>query len=105
MKTQKANWMNNENHNRFLYISMQDFIDRLKTTCERCQDKKAIQVVDGNCNISMTITFAQLWNQTGQLAAHFLKEGIRSGERVMIFYPNTAQSVLVDIMIMLQNVV
>jgi acyl-CoA synthetase (AMP-forming)/AMP-acid ligase II len=73
----------------------QHFLDRLKATSEQTPHKKAIQVVDRKCAISETITYAQLWNQTGLLAAHYTKKGLQKGDRVMIIYPNTAQTVLV----------
>jgi acyl-CoA synthetase (AMP-forming)/AMP-acid ligase II len=67
------------------------FVDALKQWNSECPHRKAIQVVNSKCTIAETLTYSQLWEETGRLAMHFLKEGIQQGDRVMIVYPNTAQ--------------
>jgi acyl-CoA synthetase (AMP-forming)/AMP-acid ligase II len=70
---------------------MKHFIDTLKETATTFPNRNAIQIVNGKSTIEKSITYAQFWENTGTLAAHFLKEGIKKSERVMIVYPNTAQ--------------
>jgi acyl-CoA synthetase (AMP-forming)/AMP-acid ligase II len=67
------------------------FIEALRKWNLEYPEKKAIQVVSSKCEIEETVTYSQLWEDTGRLAMHFLKEGIQKGDRVMIIYPNTAQ--------------
>jgi acyl-CoA synthetase (AMP-forming)/AMP-acid ligase II len=66
-------------------------MDALKSFNVDYPDRKAIQVVNSKCGIEETVTYSKLWELTGRLAMHLLKEGIKKGDRVMIIYPNTAQ--------------
>jgi acyl-CoA synthetase (AMP-forming)/AMP-acid ligase II len=51
----------------------------------------AIRVVDSKTKIRESITYEQLWQESGYLACHLLKEDIQKGDRVMIVYPLNAQ--------------
>lgn len=46
-----------------------------------------LQWVNPQCEVDETITYEQLWERSGQVAAFLLENGIAQGDRVMIAYP------------------
>jgi acyl-CoA synthetase (AMP-forming)/AMP-acid ligase II len=69
-----------------------EFLDSLRNSARDHGSRKAINVVNAKCNVQEVVTYAEVWEKTGILATHFLKEGLKKGDRVMIIYPNTAQT-------------
>jgi acyl-CoA synthetase (AMP-forming)/AMP-acid ligase II len=69
-----------------------EFFESLRNSARTCGERPAIHVVNAKCNVQEVVTYAELWQKTGILATHFLKEGFKKGDRVMIIYPNTAQT-------------
>ncbi len=50
----------------------------------------AIRTISVKGDIKTSLTYAQIWENTGILASHYLKEGLKPQDRVLIVYPITA---------------
>ncbi|KAJ3370413.1 hypothetical protein HDU91_006267 [Kappamyces sp. JEL0680] len=61
-------------------------------TLQQWQDaeKTALVMLDAKGNTRKTVSYKKLWTDSGILATHFLNEGMKPKQRVMIMYPITS---------------
>ena len=53
-------------------------------------DLPALTMLDLKGNPSKTLTYKQLWDQSGILAAHLLKNNLKPKDRIVFVYPINA---------------
>ena len=62
-------------------------VDALMNNAKKHPKHVLLRWVNPQCEVDETISYEQLWERSGQVAAFLIKNGITQGDRVMIAYP------------------
>lgn len=62
-------------------------VHALRHNAKHCPNHVLIQWVNSQCKVESSLTYQELWQQSATVATLLLKNGVKSGDRVMIAYP------------------